>query len=91
MKFEMENGDFSAFVSVDEMELKQVLRLEIDDEGNFYEQLAKDLDNDGVPNRYDNNFRDCDYFESTYDVEDNLHTKEEKPSILGQIRLFQSE
>ena len=91
MKFVMENGEFSAFVSVDEEELKQALGLEIDDEGNFYDPLAKDLDNDGVPDRYDNDFRDSDYFESTYDVEDNLHAKEEKPSILGQIKSFQSE
>ncbi|SQA13721.1 Uncharacterized conserved protein [Streptobacillus moniliformis] len=91
MKFEMENGEFSAFVSVDEEELRQALGLEIDDESNFYDPLTKDLDNDGVPDRYDNDFRDSDYFESTYDVEDNLHAKEEKPSILGQIRSFQSE
>ena len=46
----------------------------------------------------DNDFKDSDYFESTYDVEDNLHTKEEatqktgdKPSILGQIRAYQEE
>lgn len=91
MKFEMENGEFSAFVSVDEEELKQALGLEIDGEGNFYDPLAKDLDNDGVPDRYDNDFRDSDYFETTYDVEDNLHAKEEKPSILGQIKSFQSE
>ena len=69
-----------------------------DDEGNFYDPLAKDLDNDSIIDRYDNDFRDSDYFESTYDVEDNLHTKEEtsqrtedKPSILGQIRAYQSE
>ena len=78
-------------VSVDEEELRQALSLEIDGEGNFYDPLAKDLDNDGVPDRYDNDFRDSDYFESTYDVGDNLHTKEEKPSILGQIKSFQSE
>ena len=91
MKFEMENGEFSTFVSVDEEELKQALGLEIDDDGNFYDPLAKDLDNDGMPDRYDNDFRDSDYFETTYDVEDNLHAKEEKPSILGQIKSFQSE
>ena len=91
MKFEMENGEFSAFISVDEEELRQALGLEIDDEGNFYDPLAKDLDNDGVPDRYDNDFRDSDYFETTYDVEDNPYAKEEKPSILGQIKSFQSE
>lgn len=98
MKFEMENGEFSTFVVVDEDELREAMGLEIDDEGNFYDPLAKDLDNDGIADRYDNDFKDSDYFESTYDVEDNLHTKEEatqktedKPSILGQIRAYQNE
>ncbi|HEO7844362.1 TPA: DEAD/DEAH box helicase family protein [Streptococcus agalactiae] len=53
--------------------------------------VAKDLDNDGIPDRYDNDFKDSDYFESTYDVEDNLQAREEKPSILGQISKFKSE
>ncbi|EHI54650.1 hypothetical protein HMPREF9333_02203 [Johnsonella ignava ATCC 51276] len=98
IKFEMENGEFNTFVSVDEEELKQAMGLEIDDEGNFYDPLSKELDNDGIADRYDNDFKDSDYFESTYDVEDNLHTKEEatqktgdKPSILGQIRAYQEE
>ncbi|MFN2102301.1 helicase-related protein [Finegoldia dalianensis] len=98
IKFEMENGEFNTFVSVDEEELKQAMGLEIDDECNFYDPLSKDLDNDGIADRYDNDFKDSDYFESTYDVEDNLHTKEEatqktgdKPSILGQIRAYQEE
>ena len=42
-----------------------------------YDPLGKDLDNDGIIDRYDNDFRDSDYFESTYDVEDNLHTKDD--------------
>ena len=94
----MENGEFNTFVSVDEEELKQAIGLEIDDEGNFYDPLSKDLDNDGIVDGYDNDFKDSDYFESTYDVEDNLHTKEEaaqktgdKSSILGQIRAYQEE
>lgn len=98
MKFEMENGEFNTFVSVDEEELKQAMGLEIDDEGNFYDPLSKDLDNDGIADRYDNDFKNSDYFESTYDVEDNFHSKEEssqksedKPSILGQIRAYQNE
>ena len=45
-----------------------------------YDPLGKDLDNDGSIDRYDNDFRDSDYFESTYDVEDNLHTKETENS-----------
>ena len=73
MKSEMENGEFNTFVSVDEKELSEATGLDIDDEGNFYDPLAKDLDNDGIADRYDNDFKDSDYFESTYDVEDNLH------------------
>lgn len=67
-------------------------------DGKIYDPLGKDLDNDGIIDRYDNDFRDSDYFESTYDVEDNLHSKEEiaqksedKPSILDQIRAYQNE
>ena len=97
MKFEMENAEFRFFVEIDEAEL-ETIGLYMDDEGNFYDPLAKDLDNDGIIDRYDNDFRDSDYFESTYDVEDNLHTKEEtsqrtedKPFILRQIRAYQSE
>ena len=41
--------------------------------GIIYDPLGKDLDNDGIIDRYDNDFRDSDYFESTYDVDDNLH------------------
>ncbi|HHL0784785.1 TPA: helicase-related protein [Streptococcus agalactiae] len=84
-------SSFDDLVSVDEEDLKQALGLEIDNDGNFYDPLAKDLDNDGIPDRYDNDFKDSDYFESTYDVEDNLHAREEKPSILGQISKFKSE
>ena len=84
-------SSFYDLVSVDEEDLKQALGLEIDDDGNFYDRLAKNLDNDGVPDRYDNDFRDSDYFESTYDVEDNFYAREEKPSILGQISKFKSE
>lgn len=45
--------------------------------GKIYDPLGKDLDNDGIIDRYDNDFRDSDYFESTYDVDDNLHKKDE--------------
>ena len=65
--------------------------LEIDDEGNFYNPSFQDLDNDGVLDRYDYDITDSDYQESTYDVEDNLQAKEEKSSILEQIKSFQSE
>ena len=98
MKNEIELSSFEDLVYVDSEDLKAALGLDIDDEGNFYDPLAKDLDNDGIPDRYDNDFKDSDYFESTYDVEDNLHSKEEitqksedKPSILGQIKAYQNE
>ncbi|ERT60420.1 hypothetical protein HMPREF1253_0020, partial [Peptoniphilus sp. BV3C26] len=84
-------SSFDDLISVDREDLKKALGLEIDDDGNFYDPLAKDLDNDGIPDRYDNDFKDSDYFESTYDVEDNLQAREEKPSILGQISKFKSE
>ena len=78
-------------------EIKSDYNTDVKD-GRIYDPLGKDLDNDGIIDRYDNDFRDSDYFESTYDVEDNLHTKEEtsqrtedKPSILGQIRAFQQQ
>ena len=91
MKEEIELGSFDDFVYVDEDDLKAALGLEIDDEGNYYDPLAKDLDNDGMKDRNDNDFKDSDSFESTYDV-DGLHKDDqpEKPSILAQIREYQS-
>ena len=85
---EMHISTFEDLVYVSDELIMEKLGLELDDEGNFYDPLAKDLDNDGILDRYDNDFKDSDYFESTYDVEDNLHSKEsdEKPSILGQIK-----
>ena len=98
MKNEIEMSSFSDLVYVDSEDLRAATGLDIDDEGNFYDPLAKDLDNDGIPDRYDNDFKDSDYFESTYDVEGNFHIKEEntqksedKPSILDQIRAYQNE
>lgn len=89
MKFEMENGDFATFVAVDEEELKVAMGLDIDDDGNFYDPLSKDLDNDGIPDRYDHDFRDSDYEESSFDI-DGLK-KHEKPSILEQIKSYQND
>jgi len=56
-------------------EIKSDYNTDVKD-GRIYDPLGKDLDNDGIIDRYDNDFRDSDYFESTYDVEDNFHTKE---------------
>ncbi len=98
MKNEIELSSFNDLIYVDSEDLKAALGLDIDDEGNFYDPLSKDLDNDGIADRYDNDFKDSDYFESTYDVEDNLNTKveavtktENKSSILSQIRAYQKE
>ena len=44
--------------------------------GKVYDHLGQDLDNDGFIARYDNDFRDSDYFESTYAVDDHLQNKE---------------
>ena len=89
---DMEIADFSDFVSIDDNDLKNVLGLERDDDGNIYDPLAQDLDNDGVSDRYDHDFKDSDYFETTYDVDDNVQlkgNKAEKPSILKQIKSYQ--
>ncbi len=89
---DMEIADFSDFVSIDDNDLKNVLGLERDDDGNIYDPLDKDLDNDGVSDRYDHDFKDSDYFETTYDVDDNVQLKEnntEKQSILKQIKSYQ--
>ena len=98
MKNEIELSFFEDLIYVDSEDLRVATGLDIDDEGNFYDSLAKDLDNDEIADRYDNDFKDSYYFESTYDVEDNLHSKrettqksEDKPSILGQIRAYQNE
>ena len=98
MKNGIELSSFEDLVYLDSEDLRAALGSDIDDEGNFYDPLSKDLDNDSISDRYDNDFRDSDYFESTYDVEDNLHSKEEttqksddKSSILGQIIAYQNE
>lgn len=55
--------------------------------------LAKDMDNDGIPDRNDNAFQDSDYLESAYDVDEQIKEPEptEKPSILQQIADFKAE
>lgn len=88
LKLELEHGDFDEYVRVDEKDLREKLGLEIDNEGNFYDPLSKDLDNDGIPDRYDNDFRSSNYYESTYDV-DGLK-KDDKESTLGQLEKFRA-
>ena len=60
-------------------------------DGRIYDPLGKDLDNDGIIDRYDNDFRDSDYFESTYDVEDNLHIKEDMTEKFSKMHKAQKE
>lgn len=83
----MQYGDFSEFVSVNEDDLFNKLSLMIDDDGNFYNPLRRDLDNDGIADRYDNEFKDSDYFESTYDVDEKEIT-DKKESTLEMIERF---
>lgn len=97
MKNEIELATFDDLVYVDSEDLLAATGLDIDDDGNLYDPLAKDLDNDDIPDRYDNNFRDSDYLESNFDVEDNLNTKdtpkakEEKTSILNKLKVLKTE
>ncbi len=56
-----------------------------------YDPLSKDLDNDGVIDRYDNDFKDSDYFESIYDVDklkDNKQTIYKKGNKKTNYRNF---
>lgn len=81
---DINESEFSDFLSVNEEDLYKTLGLKIDDDGTFYDPLEKDLDNDGVPDRYDHDVKDSDAFESTYDVE-------EKPSALSVLEKFKAQ
>ncbi len=85
---DIKQGDFNDFVRVNEKDLKEKLGLEIDDDGSFYDPLSLDMDNDGIPDRYDNDFRSSNYFESTYDV-DGLK-KDDKESTLGKLEKYKA-
>src|SRR5699024_1396363 len=85
---DLKYGEFNDYVRVDENDLKEKLGLEIDDDGNYYDPLEKDLDNDSIPDRYDNDFRSSNYFESTYDV-DGLK-KDDKESTLGKLKKYKA-
>lgn len=58
IKTGIEFWDFNELIHVDEEKLKAALGLEIDDDDNFYDPLSKDMDLDGVADRYDADFRD---------------------------------
>ena len=74
--------DFNELVYVDEKKLKAALGLEIDDDGNFYDPLSKDMDLDGVADRYDADFRD-----STVQNIGDLY-KREKSSVIDRLGYF---
>ena len=71
-------------------EIKSDYNTDVKD-GRIYDPLGKDLDNDGIIDRYDNDFRDSDYFESAYDVEDNLHIKEDMTEKFSKKHKAQKE
>lgn len=85
LKRHIESIDFSDMVFVDEEDLEAKMGLKIDEGGTWYDPLDKDMDNDGVKDRYDANFRD-----GMVDDIGDLENKEEKSSILSQIRSYQS-
>ncbi|WP_458794310.1 helicase-related protein [Streptococcus suis] len=74
--------DFNELVYVDEEKLKASLGLEIDDDGNFYDPLSKDMDLDGVMDRYDADFRDSKV-QSFGDLD-----KKEKASVMDRLGYF---
>lgn len=85
LKHHIESMTFSDMVFVDEDDLEARMGLRIDEDGTWYDPLDKDMDNDGVKDRYDANFRD-----STVDDIGDLENNEEKTSILSQIKSYQS-
>uniref|UniRef100_UPI00396CA56C helicase-related protein n=1 Tax=Streptococcus suis TaxID=1307 RepID=UPI00396CA56C len=74
--------DFNELVYVDEEKLKAALGLEIDDDGNFYDPLSKDMDLDGVADRYDADVRDSKV-QSFGDLD-----KREKTSVMDRLGYF---
>ncbi|MFM1582342.1 hypothetical protein [Helcococcus ovis] len=62
------------------------------DDIKLWDVLNKDMDNDGIVDRNDMDFRDSDYLESNFDVDDNISDKEnnEKPSILEKIKEYKA-
>ena len=82
IKTGIEFWDFNELIHVDEEKLKAALGLEIDDDGNFYDPLSKDMDLDGVADRYDADFRDSKV-QSFGDLD-----KREKTSVMDKLGYF---
>ncbi|HAP3306628.1 TPA: DEAD/DEAH box helicase family protein [Enterococcus faecalis] len=74
--------DFSELVSVNEEKLREVMGLEIDDDGNFYDPLSKDMDLDGIIDRNDADFRDS----KVQEIGD--FERKEKASIMDKLKEY---
>ena len=85
IKTGIEFWDFNELVYVNEEKLKAALGLEIDDDGNFYDPLSKDMDLDGVIDRYDADFRDS----NVQNVGD--FDKKEKSSVIGRLNEYKEQ
>ena len=85
IKTGIEFWDFNELVYVDEEKLKAALGLEIDDDGNFYDPLSKDMDLDGVIDRYDADFRDS----NVQNIGD--FDKKEKSSVIGRLNGYKEQ
>ena len=74
--------NFSELVSVNEEKLREVMGLEIDDDGNFYDPLSKDMDLDGIIDRNDADFRDS----KVQEIGD--FEMKEKTSIMDKLKEY---
>lgn len=74
--------DFSELVSVNEEKLREAMGLEIDDDGNFYDPLSKDMDLDGIIDRNDADFRDS----KVQEIGD--FERKEKTSIMDKLKEY---
>lgn len=74
--------NFSELVSVNEEKLREVMGLEIDDDGNFYDPLSKDMDLDGIIDRNDADFRDS----KVQEIGD--FKRKEKTSIMDKLKEY---
>ena len=75
MKDEIELSDFSDLVYIEEDQLQQAIRKAAQADA-VYDSLDKDMDNDGVADRFDYAFQDSDALESTYDVDEHIKEPE---------------
>ena len=74
--------NFCELVSVNEEKLREVMGFEIDDDGNFYDPLSKDMDLDGIIDRNDADFRDS----KVQEIGD--FERKEKTSIMDKLKEY---